>query len=54
MTERARDLETVLEESRKTQEDLDRQVFYLKALFETSCELSGLVQPKRILDSFTP
>lgn len=41
-----------MESAQKTQEDLDRKVFYLKALFETSCELTGLVQPKRILDAF--
>lgn len=52
MTERARDLETVLEEATKIQDDLDRQVFYLKTLYETSCELANLAQPRRILDSF--
>lgn len=52
MTEPAHDLETALAQARLIQEELDRKVLYLKALFETSCELSGLIQPKKILDTF--
>jgi cell division septum initiation protein DivIVA len=52
MGESSPDLQNILEQARKTQEDLDRKVFYLKTLFETSRELSGIIQPKRILDTF--
>jgi rhodanese-related sulfurtransferase len=52
MSENPLDLQTAREHAVKTQESLDRKVFFLKALSETSRELSGLTQPKRILDTF--
>lgn len=33
-------------------DELDRKVFYLQTLLDTSRELSGLIQPARILDTF--
>lgn len=52
MAETSHDLEAALGEARRTQEALDRKIFYLKVLFETSCELSGLIHPQKILDTF--
>ncbi|MDM8514964.1 rhodanese-like domain-containing protein [Desulfobacterales bacterium HSG16] len=42
----------ILEEARKTRENLDRKDFHLKALLDTSRELSGLTDPKKIMDAF--
>lgn len=52
MVEPSAELQTALEQARKTQESLDRQVFFLKTLFDTSTELAGLIQPGKILDTF--
>lgn len=38
--------------AQKTQTELARKVFFLETLLETSGELSGLIQPKRIMDAF--
>ncbi len=40
------------DQGRNTREDLDRKVFYLRTLLEASTELSGIVQPQKILDTF--
>jgi len=39
-------------QAREGPEDLDRKVFYLKTLLEASTELSGIVQPQKIMDTF--
>lgn len=52
MSESNAELQATFDQSRKTQEDLDKQVFFLKTLFDASTELSGIVQPRRILDTF--
>lgn len=38
--------------AQKTHSELDRRVFFLETLLETSRELDGLIQPKRIMDVF--
>lgn len=40
------------EETQRNRTELDRKVFFLETLLETSRELSGLIQPKKIMDSF--
>lgn len=40
------------EKAQKTQTELARKVFFLETLLDTSRELSGLIQPKRIMDAF--
>jgi rhodanese-related sulfurtransferase len=52
MGDRPDDIQEAVDQAQKTQEDLDRRVFYLKTLFETSRELAGVIQPRRILDEF--
>jgi rhodanese-related sulfurtransferase len=52
MGEPSEELQAALEQAGKAQEDLDRQVFFLKTLFDASTELAGLIQPGKILDSF--
>jgi rhodanese-related sulfurtransferase len=36
----------------RAQADLDRRVFHLKTLHDTACELSGLTQPRKIMETF--
>lgn len=36
----------------EVREDLDRKVFYLKTLLDASTELSGIVQPQKLMDTF--
>lgn len=45
-------LRAALAETQKAQESLDRKVFHLKALLETSRELSGIIQPQKVMDTF--
>jgi rhodanese-related sulfurtransferase len=40
------------EELNKTREELDKQVFYFKTLYEASRELDALIQPRKIMDAF--
>jgi rhodanese-related sulfurtransferase len=40
------------ETTEKSQHELDRQVFFLKTLFDASTELAGIIQPRKILDTF--
>jgi len=45
-------LQSAFEQVQKTRTELDKKVFFLETLLETSRELSGLIQPKRIMDAF--
>jgi rhodanese-related sulfurtransferase len=45
-------LNNVFEDATSVQEELDRRIFCLRTLFETSRELDALIQPKKILDTF--
>lgn len=36
----------------KIQKELDKKIFFLRTLFETSRELCGIIQPKKIMDTF--
>ncbi|WP_028573605.1 rhodanese-like domain-containing protein [Desulfonatronovibrio hydrogenovorans] len=45
-------LGNALSQARKAQMDLDRQLFHFKALSETSRELSGIFDKKKLLDNF--
>ncbi len=44
-------LREALEQASRAQADLDRRVFHLKALHDVACELSGLNQPRRIMET---
>lgn len=46
------DFNTAPVDAKRIQEELDRRIFYFKTLFDTSRELAGLIQPKRIMDVF--
>jgi rhodanese-related sulfurtransferase len=35
-----------------TPEELDERIFHLKTLYEASCEIPGLVRPKKIMEAF--
>lgn len=52
MGETRPDLQPALDHARKTRQDLDRRIFYLKTLLETSKELSGIIKPQKMLDTF--
>jgi len=45
-------LRAAFERASRNQEELDKRVFHLKTLHETACELSGLIQPLKIMESF--
>ena len=45
-------LREAIEQASRAQADLDRRVFHLKALHDAACELSGLTQPRRIMETF--
>lgn len=45
-------LTTALAHAQKAQSDLDRQLFHFRALSETSRELSGIFDKKKLMDSF--
>ncbi|MFN2266663.1 MAG: rhodanese-like domain-containing protein [Desulfonatronovibrio sp.] len=45
-------LTSALAQAQKAQTDLDRQLFHFRALSETSRELSGIFDKKRLMDSF--
>jgi rhodanese-related sulfurtransferase len=41
-----------IERASRAQADLDLRVFHLKTLHDTACELSGLTQPRKIMETF--
>ena len=45
-------LREALERASRTQTELDRRVFQLKTLHDAACELSGLTQPRKIMETF--
>lgn len=49
---RISELQTELKEAQKTVEDLEKKFFFHQALIDTSHELSGLIQPRKIMDNF--
>lgn len=40
------------EQASRAQADLDLRVFHLKSLHDAACELSGLTQPRKIMETF--
>lgn len=52
MNENLADLQTALEEARKTRKELDRKLFHLKALYDLTSELSPITQTEKLLDTF--
>lgn len=52
MGESLKDIQPGIREVGDIRADLDRKVFYLQTLLDTSRELSGLGHPKKILDAF--
>lgn len=47
-----REILEALEAAQRAQADLDRRHYHLRSLFEATQELSGLLQPQKILESF--
>jgi rhodanese-related sulfurtransferase len=45
-------LREAIERASRAQADLDKRVFHLKTLHDTACELSGLTQPRKIMETF--
>jgi rhodanese-related sulfurtransferase len=45
-------LREAIERASQAQADLDRRVFHMKTLHEAACELSGLTQPRKIMETF--
>jgi rhodanese-related sulfurtransferase len=45
-------LREAIERASRAQADLDRRVFHLKTLHDAACELSGLTQPRKIMETF--
>jgi len=45
-------LREAMEQASRAQAELDKRVFHLKTLYETACELSGLTQPRSIMETF--
>jgi rhodanese-related sulfurtransferase len=45
-------LREAMERASRAQADLDKRVFHLKTLHDTACELSGLTQPRQIMETF--
>lgn len=46
------ELKAVLEKTQTIRDDLERKVFYYQTLIDTTRELAGLIQPKKIMDTF--
>jgi len=44
--------QSAFETAQKNRTELDRKIFFLETLLDTSRELSALIQPKRIMDAF--
>ena len=45
-------LQKAIERASRAQAGLDRQVFHLKTLHDVACELSGLTQPRKIMEIY--
>ena len=52
MGENFKDIHSALPDAEDIRADLDRKVFYLQTMLDTSRELAGLLHPKEILDTF--
>jgi len=52
MTETGSERQHDRDQALRTREDLDRKIFYLRTLLDTSTELAGIVQPQKMLDTF--
>lgn len=52
MSEKLKDILPELRNAEDIRDDLDRKVFYLQTMLDTSRELAGLTHPKEILDTF--
>jgi len=46
------ELRAALEKSQKAREELERKIFYFQTLIDTSQEMMGLIQPKKIMNTF--
>ncbi|MBU1903741.1 MAG: rhodanese-like domain-containing protein [Proteobacteria bacterium] len=46
------EIEDILRQEEFTRRDLDRRVHYLKTLYDTTLELGGLTETKKIMDTF--
>lgn len=52
MVSRDLSLQDALAEVTRTQQELDKRVFHLNTLYETAHELSGLNQPRKMMETF--
>ena len=52
MVSRNLSLQDALAEVTRTQQELDKRVFHLNTLYETAHELSGLNQPRKMMETF--
>jgi len=52
MTPSDHSLQEALAQATQAQQELDKRVFHLKTLYENACELSGLTQPKQMMETF--
>jgi rhodanese-related sulfurtransferase len=52
LTQKNRELIQALNQTEKSRENLDRQVFHFKALSDTSRELSAILEKDKLLDAF--
>jgi rhodanese-related sulfurtransferase len=52
MVSRDPSFQDALAEVTRTQQELDKRVFHLNTLYETACELTGLNQPRKMMETF--
>ena len=52
MVSRNPSFQDALAEVKRTQQELDKRVFHLNTLYETACELTGLNQPCKMMETF--
>ncbi len=45
-------IQDALTQASQAQQELDKRVFHLKTLYETACELAGLTQPRKMMETF--
>ncbi|MGW8185785.1 MAG: rhodanese-like domain-containing protein [Desulfobacterales bacterium] len=52
MVSRDPSFQDAIAEVKRTQRELDKRVFHLNTLYETACELTGLNQPRKMMETF--
>jgi rhodanese-related sulfurtransferase len=52
MVSREPSFQEAIAEVKRTQRELDKRVFHLNTLYETACELTGLNQPREMMETF--